>query len=368
MNHYAKKRIIYPLLCFVMFILSACGQTEQGKDVVKTAKNGKDKEVKETAKNEVRGTGKTETLYLAGGCFWGIEEYFSRLYGVTESVSGYANGNSENTSYKEIADTGHAETVRVTYEPYKIRPEEILVRYFKLIDPLSKNKQGNDVGTQYRTGIYYEDENLRPVIDRVYSYFQDEIGKPLAVEVEQLKNFVPAEDYHQDYLQKNPGGYCHIDVRSAYEPIDGRHYDKPDDKKIKEQLTPTQYDVTQKAATEEPGTSEFNGNEKRGLYVDVVTGQPLFSSSDQYDAGCGWPSFTRPITSDVLQVLEDNSLGMKRLEVKSKDGDSHLGHVFEDGPQKDGGLRYCINGASLRFIPYEEMADAGYGIYTLMVE
>lgn len=314
-------------------------------------------------------------VYLAGGCFWGVEEYFSRVKGVKDVTVGYANGKTEKPTYQEVIydDTGHAETVHVTYDSSIISLTEILKYYFRVVDPTSLNKQGNDVGTQYRAGIYFTNPEDEQVILYSLEAEAKKYSKELVVEVEPLNGYYLAEEYHQDYLQKNPNGYCHIDVDDAYDPleqpvlktegimIDENKYPKPSDKTLKETLTPLQYDVTQKGDTERAFSNEYWDNKADGIYVDVATGEPLFSSTHKYDSGCGWPSFTQPIIPDVVEEFEDTSYNMIRTEVKSRAGDSHLGHVFNDGPKDAGGLRYCINSASIRFIPIEEMEAEGYG-------
>lgn len=301
-------------------------------------------------------------IYLAGGCFWGLEEYFSRINGVIDVVSGYANGKVETTNYKLIHDTDHAETIHVTYDADKISLRELLLYYFRVIDPFSVNKQGNDTGIQYRTGIYYVDETDSAIIQQVMKEKEESFGKKLAVETEPLKNFVVAEDYHQDYLKKNPNGYCHIDVKKASDPvIDASLYPLPDEESLKATLTKEQYAVTRENKTERAFSNEYWDNHEQGIYVDVVTGEPLFSSKDKFDSGCGWPSFSKPISSEVVTYHEDNSFNMKRVEVRSRVADSHLGHVFEDGPKEKGGLRFCINSASIKFIPLNEMEAKGYG-------
>ena len=308
--------------------------------------------------------GNIKEIYLAGGCFWGVEGYFRRIAGVVETDTGYANGTTNTTNYQQIHGTDHAETVKITYNTGVISLEELLEHYFRIIDPVSVNKQGNDVGRQYRTGIYYTDKKDVPVIQAFLKRMQTHYARPIAVETEPLRNFVLAEDYHQDYLEKNPNGYCHINLSLASVPLHNEtKFKMPDAKQIKERLTPLQYSVTQEKATERPFTSEYDKFDRKGIYVDIVTGKPLFSSSDKYDAGCGWPSFTKPITSQAVDFTHDSSHGMNRVEVTSKTGGAHLGHVFDDGPQDKTGLRYCINGASLRFVPYEEMDAAGYGDY-----
>ena len=327
----------------------------QGGQTVKKTKINKDADLHE--------------IYLAGGCFWGVEEYFSRVPGVTDAVSGYANGRGETTQYELINQTGHAETVHVTYDAKQISLKEILLHYFRIIDPTSKNKQGNDVGSQYRTGVYYTDENDLEVINQVFDEVAHKYDKPLAVEKAELQHFVMAEEYHQDYLKKNPNGYCHINVnQAAYPVIDASKYSKPSDEELKKALSPEEYAVTQENQTERAFSNRYWDKFESGLYVDVATGEPLFSSRDKFESGCGWPSFTQPISPDVATYKEDKSYNMTRMEVRSRVGDSHLGHVFTDGPKDKGGLRYCINSLSIRFIPKDQMEEKGYGYLLDYVE
>lgn len=316
---------------------------------------------------------KTKEIYLAGGCFWGVEEYFSLIPGVIDAESGYANGRTESPSYEDVCyrDTGHAETVRVEYDPSVISLKTLVGQLFAIIDPLSVNRQGNDVGTQYRTGVYYVDPADLPIIEGVFSDEEGKLGAHPAVELLPLESFYRAEEYHQDYLRKNPGGYCHVDfsklseVRTEQQQAEGEstrpHYDRPTDEELRERLTAQQYAITQHAGTEPAFSGEYDHHFEQGIYVDVATGQPLFSSEDKYDSGCGWPAFTQPIEEGAIVKRDDRSFGMHRIEVRSSDGDSHLGHVFHDGPADRGGLRYCINSAALRFIPYDRLAEEGYG-------
>lgn len=301
-------------------------------------------------------------IYLAGGCFWGLEEYFSRISGVLQTSVGYANGQVETTNYQLIKETDHAETVQVVYDEKVVSFREILLYYFRVIDPLSVNQQGNDRGRQYRTGIYYKDEEDLPTINTVVREQELLIGRKIAVEVEKLRHYILAEDYHQDYLKKNPGGYCHIDVRDAEKPlIDAANYEKPSEAVLRENLSEESYRVTQEAATEAPFSNAYDQTFEEGIYVDITTGEPLFFAKDKFASGCGWPSFSRPISKELIHYYQDLSHGMERIEVRSRSGNAHLGHVFTDGPQELGGLRYCINSASLRFIAKDEMEEAGYG-------
>ena len=307
---------------------------------------------------------KSKDIYLAGGCFWGIEAYVEKIPGVLDAVSGYANGNTENPSYEDLVyhNSGHAETVKVTYNPDEISLKTLLKYYLRVVDPTSLNKQGNDRGTQYRSGVYYTDEADKQIIEDVLKKEQDNYQAPIVVEVLPLKQFFKAEEYHQDYLKKNPTGYCHIDLNKASEPIiDEDKYKKPSDEELKDKLSDTQYNVALKNDTERAFSNEYWDNFEKGIYVDITSGEPLFSSTDKFSSGCGWPSFSKPISKDLINYLEDNSFNMHRTEVRSRSADIHLGHVFNDGPKESGGLRYCINSASLRFIPYEKMDEEGYG-------
>ncbi|ANU15158.1 Peptide methionine sulfoxide reductase MsrA [Planococcus halocryophilus Or1] len=317
-------------------------------------------------------TDKLQDIYLAGGCFWGVEAYMARVYGVYDVTSGYANGNTENPTYEEVVreNTGHAETVHVRYDPERVDLEEVLNHYFMIIDPTLLNQQGNDRGEQYRTGIYYENEADRTVIDKVVTAQEDRYDDPIVTEVEMLDHYYLAEEYHQDYLEKNPDGYCHVEFdtledqklgEDAQSLIDPALYPKPSDDELKATLTDIQYAVTQEDDTERAFSSEYDGFYEPGIYVDITTGEPLFSSADKYDSTTGWPSFTKPIDPDVVTEHDDGLFFMKRTEIRSRAGDSHLGHVFNDGPEDKGGLRYCMNGAALLFVPEADMEAEGYG-------
>lgn len=330
---------------------------------------------------------RTETIYLAGGCFWGLEAYMERVTGVIDAVSGYANGNPmiKQPSYQQVIDgSGHAETVKVTFDKDKIDLATVLAYYFRVIDPTSVNKQGNDIGKQYRTGIYYNDNREKPIIEKALQSLQQKYSQKIAVEVKPLNNFYIAENYHQDYLAKHPDGYCHIDLSLAHKPIEpfklklapantvkdtlqpSRYQDY--DKNIKQHLTPEQFRITQQAETERAFSHQYDTLFEPGLYVDVISGEPLFLSTDKYQSGCGWPSFTKPIDPSVIRTSSDMSFNMVRTEVRSRVANSHLGHVFDDGPKEKGGLRYCINGNSLKFIPKMQMAEAGYGALLPLVK
>ncbi|MDE6267223.1 MAG: peptide-methionine (R)-S-oxide reductase MsrB [Muribaculaceae bacterium] len=319
-----------------------------------------------------------KTIYFAGGCFWGIQHLFSLVPGVTEAISGYANSRVADPTYKEVCTglTDAAETVKVDYDPECVTLPELTGLYLQAVDPVSVNRQGGDHGTQYRTGIYYTDPADKPVIDNILDDLDNRLGGRLAIERGPLVNFYPAEQYLQDYLDKNPGGYCHVSpvlfdkARHTGKicPDAAHKYVRPDDATLRRQLTPLQWMVTQEGATERPFSNEYDHQFSPGIYVDITTGEPLFVSTDKYDSGCGWPAFTRPISSDVISEHEDFSHGMKRTEVRSARSGSHLGHVFPDGPRSEGGLRYCINSASLKFIPLDRMEAEGYGDYVKYVK
>ncbi len=313
-----------------------------------------------------RNTAHTDSICLAGGCFWGTEHFLKQIDGVVSTETGYANSNTPDPTYREVCTgtTGAAEAVMVRYDPSRVGLPFLLRLYFLTIDPTSLNRQGNDRGTQYRTGIYYTAEAQKPVIVNALDSLQRQLDRPLAIETGRLRNFYPAEDYHQDYLDKNPGGYCHIDPRLFELARNAGHrWRRPTDEQLRRDLTPMQYKVTQNNGTEPPFANEYWDNHRQGIYVDITTGEPLFASTDKFDSGCGWPSFSKPIPGSSIVEKSDTSHGMVRTEVRSGDGDAHLGHVFDDGPRELGGLRYCINSASLRFIPLDRMAVEGYGEY-----
>lgn len=299
-----------------------------------------------------------KTIYFAGGCFWGTEHFFKQISGVVATTAGYANSRVPDPSYKDVCTgtTMAAEAVEVRYDPSRVGLRTLIAMYFLTIDPLSVNRQGNDIGTQYRTGIYYTDELQRHVAEKAVKSLSDSLRKQVAVEVMPLLNFYPAEEYHQDYLEKTPGGYCHINPELFARARNiGR-------------LTPEQEAVTRHSATEPPFHNAYWDEDRDGIYVDVTTGEPLFLSTDKFNSGCGWPSFTRPISAKSLSEIPDTSHGMTRTEVRSTIGDAHLGHLFNDGPRERGGLRYCINSAALRFIPLEEMEKEGYGSYISLLD
>lgn len=303
-------------------------------------------------------------IYFAGGCFWGTEHLFSLIEGVKKTRAGYANSRIPHPSYEMVCTgrTGAAETVEVEYDEDEVGLTYLLSVFFRSIDPTSVDRQGNDVGTQYRTGIYFTDPKDLPAIDAYVATVQRRYDTSLAVEVLPLESFYPAELYHQEYLYKNPNGYCHVDPK-LFAEVKSRTAQKNDKSSLRSRLTPLQWEVTQNGATERPFENEYDHEFRKGIYVDVTDGTPLFVSSSKYDSGCGWPAFTRPIDRDLISEHTDTSFGRVRTEVRSATSGSHLGHVFPDGPADEGGQRYCINSAALRFIPAEEMATEGYAAY-----
>ena len=314
-------------------------------------------------------------IYFAAGCFWGAQRYFDAIDGVIETEVGYANGKTSSPTYEDVCrgGTDHAEVVRVVYDKSRLSLAELVELYFGAIDPLAVNRQGNDVGRQYRSGIYYRDSNTSDaqVIRDALARLSRRLSRPSAIEARPLDNYYRAEEYHQKYLNKHPGGYCHIDDERMARVAAWKRskmFSRPDEDSLRAQLTPLQYAVTQKGATEPPFHNEFWNESRRGIYVDVTTGEPLFSSSAKFDAGCGWPSFFRPIDEAAIESRPDLSHGMVRTEVRSQKGEAHLGHVFDDGPRDKGGLRYCINSAALKFIPEEEMVAKGYGDWLSVIE
>lgn len=302
----------------------------------------RDKSEEGTLENSYHPEEGKSVIYFAGGCFWGTEKLFSQIPGVKDAVSGYANGDAGVVpSYGTIGATNFKETVRVEYDPKEVSLDVLLYAYFAVVDPTVKNRQGNDIGSQYQTGIYYQDETSGEIVKTAAEKEKKKYDK-FYVEILPLENFYDAEEYHQDYLDKNPGGYCHIGDIEMDEVLETIR-------------------VTQTSGTEKPFSNEFYDDYRKGIYVDKITGEPLFSSTDKYESSCGWPSFSKPITGTQLAEYEDDSHGMNRTEIRSGKGDNHLGHVFENDSESPNGTRYCINSAALRFVPYEDMEKEGYG-------
>jgi peptide methionine sulfoxide reductase msrA/msrB len=366
-----KSKFSYPMIALIASLFLACTGSSTPSEFKNTSEDSENPKEIFSASQEV--------ATFAGGCFWCVEAPFEGLDGVISVVSGYSGGKEKNPTYGEVAGgkTSHRESVQITFDPEVISYAELVDIFWQTYDPTDVGGSFFDRGTQYESAIFFHNDQQKKVAEESKKRLDQSkrFSKPIATPIIKFTNFYPAEDYHQDYYKKSPQDYYAYRrgsgrdafIQKHWPELSAKKYPSPSKGDLKSKLNELQYEVTMEGATEFAFNNEYNGNKEEGIYVCVVTGAPLFSSKDKYESGSGWPSFTKPIDARIIDKPIDKTLGMMRVEVRSKLGNSHLGHVFNDGPAPTG-LRYCMNSAAMKFIPKSQMEAAGYKDYLWVVE